>query len=138
MALLYKEVRIWVPGRPLSLQASNQAAYRARVAKAARAHFTAPVEKGVVEIRVVFLDGPQRPDSDNVLKPILDALKGIVFTDDRLVMDASAAPLPNDPTLKTRDGVPHLTNEKLLQGQEFLIIVRLPDVPSITHTLRTS
>ncbi len=37
-----------------------------------------------------------RPDVDNVLKPVLDALEGIVYLNDRQVVSVSACCLPSE------------------------------------------
>jgi Holliday junction resolvase RusA-like endonuclease len=139
MALLTWETSVWVSGRPKSLQAKNLRPYQNHVAAAARPHF-ASLATGPVEIEIFYVEDPpgERLDPDNVPKPINDALKGIVYADDNVVVSARCHVVPKDEALKERNGVPHLTFARLLTGDEFLIRVLRPDVPSVTHTLRTS
>lgn len=75
-----------VPGVPASLQSSTRkrADWRARVAAAAVARW--PVEEPALEIplalTMAFLHTGEPLDVDNMLKPTLDALKGIAYDDD--------------------------------------------------------
>lgn len=112
--------------------------YLDRVRTAARAVFPSPLLSENIEIVLVFVDRGSRPDVDNVLKPALDALEGIVYVDDRQVRSVRSEAVPNDDSLRTVDGTPHLTFAKLLDGAHFLIRVRVPGVPTIAGELPTS
>jgi hypothetical protein len=109
------------------------------VQDAARAVFSSPLSTSGIEITVLFVDtGGQRPDVDNALKRAVDALKGVVYRDDKQVNSVRAVAVPNDPALREIDGMPHATFAQLLDGGKFLIRVRIPTEPSILRDLRTS
>ncbi len=79
-----------VIGSPVSMQSSptSRRRYKATVAKAAGSSIPSPIqshESTRIEIDW-FSEGFQnKPDLDNIVKPIQDALKGIVFEDDNQV-----------------------------------------------------
>lgn len=83
-------LEVIVPGTPLSLAASARSidAWQERIRDATRPllpenHFLA---QGPVQITIYFFaDAPVRFDIDNIVKPIFDALKQLVFVDDRQV-----------------------------------------------------
>jgi hypothetical protein len=60
-----------------------------------------------------------RPDVDNVLKPVLDALEGIVYLDDRQVTTVSAGCLPSEAEILDEPRVKFLRRLE----REFLIVV---------------
>lgn len=77
------------PHRPISSQAKGKAAYQRDVRRDAEQAFAgrSPLE-GMLYARVVHLyrrDDDRNPDVDNLLKPALDALKGLVYRDDRAI-----------------------------------------------------
>lgn len=80
---------------PLSQQANSKSKrqYQMTVAKAASSSVVSPVqtdERIKIEIDW-FSEGFQnKPDVDNIIKPILDALKGVVFVDDNQVESVKA------------------------------------------------
>lgn len=79
-----------VQGTPLSLQASasSLAAWRERVRAAAGTRLQGHewLVQDRVRVRIIqFLDAPPVGDLDNIVKPILDALESVVFTNDILV-----------------------------------------------------
>jgi len=79
-----------IPKRPLSLQAKARRlnAWKAFVhEKAASAWKYSSVQTGDVQVTLVYLCGEPPPDTDNIVKPILDAMKGLVFVDDATVSD---------------------------------------------------
>jgi hypothetical protein len=138
MALADREYSIWIPGVPRSMQADHLRGYLARVCDAARAVFASPLSDYGIEIKIVFIDQGQRPDVDNVVKPITDALQGIVYFNDKQVTDSRSVAIRNDPTLRVIDGVPHATFAQLLDSGQFLMRVHVPAEPSIWRELRTS
>ena len=83
-----------VEGPPVSQQAENRARlqeWRRRVHSAAVqhwAHGTVPLD-GALQITVVYYyDGIViRMDNDNMVKPIQDALIGLIYADDRQITD---------------------------------------------------
>jgi Holliday junction resolvase RusA-like endonuclease len=134
------ETSIWIPAAvPKSQQAEHLKNYVAQVKQAALQAFPSPLTSNWIEITVLYVDARQRPDVDNVLKPIQDALKGIVYRDDWQVCSCRSAVLPNDPTHRTKeDGKPHGTFARLLDGNHFLIRVKVPDRPTILEMLTSS
>jgi hypothetical protein len=132
---LIDEYSIWVQGLPRSAQGGLTRGYRERVQAAARAVFASPLRSNGIEIVVLFVDaGGQRPDVDNALKLAMDAMKGIVYVDDRQVRSARAEAVPKDLSPPSD----HLTFAKLLEGREFLIRVRVRGIPTIAAELPSS
>jgi hypothetical protein len=84
-----------VIGLPVSTQSSpkSKQQYQTTVAEAASKSVASPIrvnEKTKIEIDW-FSDGFQnKPDVDNIIKPIQDALKGILFVDDKQVESITA------------------------------------------------
>lgn len=73
-----------------------------------------------LEIAVWFVAPPdERPDVDNVLKPILDALKGIVYIDDSQVRSVSVTAIPSGEPFGVQFGTDRFS--RLLEEKEFLI-----------------
>jgi hypothetical protein len=79
-------------GPPLSLQSKNKTrkrAYKTRVATEAQAVLDAGFTLITDELEIVityYYEG-QTPDIDNIIKPIQDALIGIVYEDDNQIAD---------------------------------------------------
>src|SRR5216684_4879413 len=83
-----------VAGPPVSHQTKNAARlqqWKAEIIGAARLRWPAqdPPEDGAIQITVVYYhDGPSaRLDNDNMVKPIQDALIGVVYRDDCQITD---------------------------------------------------
>jgi crossover junction endodeoxyribonuclease RusA len=69
-----------------------------------------------------------RIDNDNMLKPIQDALIGLVYTDDKLITDTFVRKTSIDGTFRIRrESMVFL--EAMSRGDEFLHIV-IDDAPS--------
>lgn len=83
-----------IPDRPLSLQAKPEAKvkWKQLVNNEAKKTWVYPlVEEGDLHVSIVYLcDDSQQPDTDNIVKPILDALNGLVYVDDMLVSDVES------------------------------------------------
>jgi Holliday junction resolvase RusA-like endonuclease len=132
------EYRLWIAGTPKSRQSSTFQRYRESIQQIARQHFSMPLQ-GPVEIEVIFADKQTpRPDTDNVLKPIMDALKGIAYCDDSQVITAKARLLPVDDALRTVNGQPHHTFIRLLDTNQFLIRVKERPIVAFHHEVRSS
>lgn len=81
--------------RPVSLQAKNRAnlqAWKTFVrGEAAKAWGDKPPVKAVaLRFTLVYLCDDSPADTDNIIKPIQDALVGLVFEDDGLVSDVDS------------------------------------------------
>ena len=133
------EYRLWIQGVPKSRQSSRFDSYRDSIRAAARENFPAPLH-GRFEIEVIFADKHRtRPDADNVLKPILDALRGIVYLDDSQVIFAKARLVPVDDQLRTtHDGTPHHTFIRLLDEDRFLIRIKQRPVVAFHREVMSS
>jgi crossover junction endodeoxyribonuclease RusA len=84
-----------VVGCPASVQStpSSKRQYRTLVADAARSTVSEPItgpERIMIEIDWFTQSLENKPDVDNIIKPIQDALKGIVFVDDSQVESVTA------------------------------------------------
>lgn len=82
---------IALPRSPVSQQARRselRVAWQEEVRNAARQRWrgTAPTD-GLVALTITYFFDAGSPDVDNIPKPILDALKGLVYADDDQVID---------------------------------------------------
>ncbi len=50
----------------------------------------APIATGDLQLTLVYLCGDAPPDADNIVKPIQDALAGLVYSDDSLITDVES------------------------------------------------
>ena len=84
-----------VIGTPKSLRASGKSKQdwkrRIRAAATAALPAIAPVSAASVRVTVVYFYVQTDLDTDNILKPILDAMKDLVYEDDKQVIDIIAA-----------------------------------------------
>jgi len=90
--------RIWVSGYPKSSQAnkSNLNRYKEGIRMAAKKIIPQPTKSRRLDVEIFFqAESLLRPDVDNVIKPILDALKGIVYKDDSQVRSVKITALPS-------------------------------------------
>ena len=82
-----------VKGRPVSVNASSAAKMRwkNKVAAAASKVFSEPLEDIDLRIIITFYHNVMPDiDTDNMSKPICDCLKGVVYHDDRQLMERYA------------------------------------------------
>lgn len=85
-----------IPKRPVSLQTKNRQnlqAWKAFVrGEAAKLWIngTPPVSSPALRFTIVYLCDESPADIDNIIKPIQDALVGLVFEDDFLVSDVDS------------------------------------------------
>jgi len=76
----------WAPNRPTS--SGGKKAYQDALADAARKEINKPITTNDIELEVLYVTtapAAETLDVDNVGKPTLDALKGVVYLDDRQV-----------------------------------------------------
>lgn len=92
--------RIWVEGYPHSFQRRNRKAlkeYIELIRNAASQVVPYPTKSKRIDIEIWFrAETSLRADVDNIIKPILDGLKGIVYLDDGQVRSIKATALPTD------------------------------------------
>ena len=79
-----------VIGLPVSTQSSakSKQQYQTKVAEAASKSVASPIrDNEKIKIEIDWFSGgfQNKPDVDNIIKPIQDALKGILFVDDKQV-----------------------------------------------------
>ena len=120
-----------IDGPPVSQQARRRARLRewiSKVANEANSHWPEDafpvVDSVMVKITYFYKDTPV--DVDNISKPILDALKGVIFADDSQVTDL----LCRKRNLRdTRFEIPSdISLNLLIRENEFLFIV-VQDAP---------
>jgi hypothetical protein len=83
-----------------------------------------PTTSNRIDIEIYFLaQRALRPDVDNIMKPILDALKGVVYLDDSQVRSVKVAALPQDEAFGMTGWTQKDTIERLLahSPKEFII-----------------
>jgi hypothetical protein len=129
-----------VEGPPLSYQTRDRAKLRAwqqRVRDAASNRWSPnPPVVGALQIEVTYYhEGPViRMDNDNLLKPIQDALNGLVYNDDQQITDTLVRKTAIDELFYIR-GASLVLLEALSHDQEFLHIV-IKEAPDHTVLLR--
>lgn len=99
--MIYKRkplFRIWVPGYPKSSQADKKSLerYKECIRETARKSISQPTKSRRLDVEVFFqAESLLRPDVDNIIKPMLDALMGILYEDDSQVRSVKITALPS-------------------------------------------
>lgn len=115
-----------VEGPPVSHQTKNRVrlkAWKSRVRYAAEKILptgTIPVA-GAVTFTVTYFYENDSPDVDNIIKPIQDALIGLIYVDDDQIMETSSRKKDINGAYKIRGASP-IVIEGFLNGSEFLHI----------------
>ena len=78
-----------------------------------------PPFMGEVAVTITYVSSRARLDVDNIPKPILDALTGLVYADDRQVADLLCRRKSLEPNLRIRNASP-LFYESFRAGEQFL------------------
>lgn len=115
-----------VLGPPLSLQTKNRQRlqeWKARVRLAAakrwkRRKRTTPLT-GSVSIEICYYYDREPPDVDNIIKPIQDALAGLLFVNDKQVVDAAARKRNINHAFRVRGMSPVLASG-FVAGEDFI------------------
>jgi len=129
-----------VPGPPVSHQSRNKAKLAAwrqmvRGAAAARWGTTPPVQRTLRITVSYYHEGlAVRIDNDNMVKPIQDALIGLVYSDDRVITDTIVRKTSIDGLFRIR-GYSLVLLEALAKGDEFLHVI-IDEAPSHDDPLR--
>jgi len=131
MTVVFRRIRHSFPviGVPVSSQSSRESKkrYQQLVAQEATKSVPSPIEdKEKVRIEIDwFSEGfENKPDSDNIVKPIIDALKGILFADDRQV-ESHIARRHDTLGVMTFQMEPLLIIEPLLNGNNDYVFIRI-------------
>ena len=115
-----------VKGPPVSHQTANRSrlqAWKRRVREAASAvwrHPDPPSSRAVTFSMTYFHEGSS-PDVDNLIKPVQDALEGLVYLDDGQVVDTRSRRKSLDGSYRIRGASPVLLLA-FAEGHEFLHI----------------
>jgi hypothetical protein len=119
-----------IEGPPVSLQTKNRARLRdwklkvSATAKKKIPDGTDPVTDDVT-FQVTYYFEYESPDVDNIIKPIQDALVGLVYIDDKQVAETSSRKRDINGAYKIRGASPVLI-EGFIKGTDFLHIVVKP------------
>jgi hypothetical protein len=106
-----------------------------RTAASARWGTAAPVEVALrIAVSYYHRGLAVRIDNDNMVKPIQDALIGLVYHDDRLITDMTVRKTSIDGLFRVR-GYSRVLLEALSQGDEFLHVI-IDEAPSHESPLR--
>jgi len=90
--------RIWVEGYPLSSQANRKTleGYKTLIKDTTSKMVPFPIKSRRIDIEIFFqAKNTLRADVDNIIKPILDALKGVVYFDDSQVRSVKVTAIPS-------------------------------------------
>jgi Holliday junction resolvase RusA-like endonuclease len=117
-----------VAGPPVSHQARNRARLQAWIAMVRNEALRywppgRPAATGRLKITVVYYHDAVtvRLDNDNMLKPIQDALQGVVYANDTQITDTSVRKTNLDGQFTVR-GMSRILAEGFCRGTEFLYI----------------
>jgi Holliday junction resolvase RusA-like endonuclease len=82
---------------------------------------SSPIQNANLQLTLVYLCDDSPPDIDNIIKPIQDALVGLVFEDDNLVSDVDGhRRFLSDPI--DFINLPSLLQQGVLNGQECVYV----------------
>lgn len=129
-----------VTGRPYSHQSRSRAKLRGwqQTVRAAAAALWAgsPIHDRPPQIKAVYYHekGESGPDGDNLLKPIQDALNGLVYTDDALVVDCQVRRTRIDGRFQVC-GMHPTTAAAFVRGVPFVQVI-VEDAPDHGELLR--
>lgn len=125
----------FVTGPPVSQQTRRQArlkAWKASVREEAEKVWPAgqPPWEGPVKITVAYYHEGEavRIDHDNMIKPVQDALSGLVYRDDGQITDAQTRKTPIDGRFRLRHLSP-VYAEAFGRGEAF-VYIRIEEAPS--------
>ncbi len=116
-----------VEGPPISGQAKNRerlAAWRATVRKADAVRWHTddpPLEESLSLTVVYYYERVTVIDNDNLVKPIQDALEGLIYTDDVLITDLVVRKTKLQGSFRVEE-MSRVLAEGFLSGREFLYI----------------
>ena len=118
------EFRIWVEGTPQPFRKDRKSLsrYLESVQNAARELVPFPIGSKRIDIEIWFRSEHLRPDVDNIIKPILDALQGIVYFDDKQVRSVKVVALPHDDAYILSGWFKMETFDRLDSGEFFVDI----------------
>lgn len=113
-----------IKGPPVSAQTRNRRrlqSWKQQVRAAAQAHIAAgvaPIDDEVT-LTITYFYESDTPDVDNIIKPIQDALVGLVFVDDSQIVDTRSRKKSLDGSYRIR-GASSVLLHGFANGDEFL------------------
>jgi len=128
-----------IPERPVSVQARRRQRVREWqqfvADQAAKTWEQAPITDQHLQLTLVYLCGDAPVDTDNIIKPILDALKGLIYEDDVQITDVESRRRPLASLFDYNvDKWPDQLLQGLLSGNE-CVYVCLSDQPILEDKL---
>ena len=118
-------------GSPVSQQTRRRFLLRQwtqDVRSAAERHWGgSPPATGAVMVNIVYIFDSLPFDVDNIPKPILDALKGLIYSDDSQVTDLICLKRRYRDDLQTADASPVF--DELVRGHSQFLYIRVNDAP---------
>src|SRR5437879_479490 len=129
-------IEFTVTGTPMSHQSSNKPALQAWMAQvraeAAKVWTQAPLTINLKCTIMNFYEGLKPSlDDDNMVKPIRDALNGLVYTDDRQIRHSHHVQTSIDDAFQIR-GVSAVILAAFNAGKAF-VYIRIEDAPTQTQ-----
>jgi len=123
-----------VPGVPISVQAraGSRQKWRTLVASKAKAAWpsgVSPVAQQVAVTIVYFFPGETTLDVDNIVKPILDSMKGIIYVDDTLVSQVIVRKTRLSSELRLVNPPPVVLSARGEVAEGGFVYVRVGDAP---------
>ena len=120
----YSEFRVWVIGKPQTYRKNRKSLsrYLETIQSAAKSVVPYPVKSKRIDIEIWFQSEYLRPDVDNIIKPILDALQGIVYFDDKQIRSVKVVALPHDDCFALNGLSKPETTQRLSNGEFFIDI----------------
>ncbi|MFA5138905.1 MAG: RusA family crossover junction endodeoxyribonuclease [Elusimicrobiota bacterium] len=100
--------------------------YRNAVARAARRAIPAPLESGDLTIEIIYstrADTPQA-DMDDIIRPTLDALRGVAFRDDSQVRSVTATVFDKDQNATLSKRTEHI-GPFLFSSKRHVFLIRI-------------
>ena len=124
-----------IKGPPISLQAKSASRNRWKEAVSAAANEV--VENGKVPttnevaISITYYYDGDSPDVDNIIKPIQDALIGIVYVDDAQVMQAKSSKTKINGSFTIRGASPILL--MAFSNRDTFVHIRVTEPPDLSN-----
>lgn len=127
-----------IPKRPVSLQTGNRKnlqEWKNYVRHKATENWAGflPIQDTDLRLTLVYLCDDSPPDIDNIIKPIQDALVGLVFEDDNLIADVDSHRRYLSEALDLAK-LPGLLVEGALRGEE-CVYVRISQSQTLENYL---
>jgi len=113
-----------VKGRPASVGASSRTrrSWQAQIESEARQLFATPLQDSDLRITITFFyNALPDSDTDNISKPICDALKGIAYNDDCQLMERNARRRDINGSFQIK-GIDPEVAVALAEGEDFVAI----------------